>query len=81
MKVGSSGNYYPVVNVWTMQSIKYSWSYIDIVAGCMKPSSKHGIQYAAYWGETGFSYDTKYFHICYIIPSTNHKIIGENAMK
>ena len=47
MKVGSSGNDYPVVvNVWTMQSIKYSWSYKDIVAGCMKPSSKHGTQYA-----------------------------------
>ena len=64
MKVGSSGNYYPVVNVWTMQSIKYSWSYIDIVAGCMKPSSKHGTRYAAaYWGYTGLSYNAKYFHI------------------
>ena len=45
MKVGSSGNDYLVVNVRTMQSIKYSWSYKDIVAGCMKPSSEHGTWY------------------------------------
>ena len=60
MKVGSSGNDYLVVNVRTMQSIKYSWSYKDIVAGCMKPSSKHGTRYAAY---TGVSYNARYFHI------------------
>ena len=67
MKVGSNGNDYLVVNVWTMQSIKYSWSYKDIVASCMKPSSKHGTRYAAY---TGVSYNARYFHICYIKSSS-----------